>query len=48
MDAVAFILTLLITLIDKTDLLDPLKREDYWRCTLCTMATYGLNVEGSV
>ena len=34
-----------ITLIDKTDPSDPLKREDYWRRTLCTMAPYGLNIE---
>ena len=34
-----------ITFIDKTDPSDPLKREDYWRRTLKTMAHFGLNVE---
>ena len=34
-----------ITFIDKTDLSDPLKREDYWRRTLKTMAPFGLNIE---
>ena len=34
-----------ITFIDKTDLSDPLKREDYWRRTLKTMASFELNIE---
>ena len=34
-----------ITFIDKTDPSDPLKREDYWRRTLKTMAPFGLNNE---
>ena len=37
-----------ITFIDKTDPSDPLKREDYWRRTLKTMAPFGLNIEESV
>ena len=36
------------TFIDKTDPSDPLKREDYWRSTLKTMAPFGLNIEESV
>ena len=27
---------------------DPLKRENFWRETLMTMAPYGLNIEDSV
>ena len=34
-----------ITFIDKTDPSDPLKREDYWRRTLKTMAPFGFNIE---
>ena len=34
-----------ITFIDKTDFSDPLKREDYWRRTLKTMAPFRLNIE---
>ena len=34
-----------VTLIDKTDGKNPIKREDYWRHTLKTLAPYGLNVE---
>ena len=37
-----------ITLINKTNPSDPLKREDYWRRTLCTMASYDLNIEDHV
>ena len=37
-----------ITFIDKTDPLDPLKRENYWRRTLKTMAPFGLNIEERV
>ena len=37
-----------ITFIDKTNPPDPLKREDYWRRTLKTMALFGLNIEDSV
>ena len=37
-----------ITFINKTDLSDPLRRGDYWRQALKTMALYGLNIEDSV
>ena len=37
-----------ITLIDKTDPFEPLKRENYWRSILKAMALWGLNVEDSV
>ena len=37
-----------LTFIDKTDPSDPLKRGDYWRSTLNTMALFGLNIEESV
>ena len=37
-----------LTFIDKTDPSDPLKREDYWRSTLETMAPFGLNYKESV
>ena len=37
-----------ITFIDKTDPSDSLKREDYWRRTLKTMAPFGLNIENNV
>ena len=37
-----------VTFIDKTDPSDPLKRKDYWRSTLETMAPFGLNIEESV
>ena len=37
-----------ITFIDKTDPSDPLKRENYRRRTLKTMAPFGLNIENSV
>ena len=37
-----------ITFIDKTDPSDPLKRQDYWKHTLKTMALFGLNIEESV
>ena len=36
-----------ITFIEKTDPSDPLRREDYWRQTLKTMAACGLNIEDS-
>ena len=36
-----------VTLADKTDTSNPLKR-DYWRYTSCTMAPYVLNIEDSV
>ena len=32
-----------ITLIDKTDGSDPMRREEYWRKVLKTVAPYGLN-----
>ena len=34
-----------VTLIDKTDGKNPFKREHYWRHTLKTLASLGLNVE---
>ena len=37
-----------LTFTDKTDPSDPLKRENYWRSTLKTMAPFGLNIEESV
>ena len=37
-----------ITFIDKTDPSEPLKRENYWKNVLKTMAPLGLNIEGSV
>ena len=36
-----------VTLIDKTDGKNPKNREDYWRTTLKTCSTFGLNVEDS-
>ena len=36
-----------MTFIDKTVPSDPLKREDYWKRTLKTMAPFGLNIEDS-
>ena len=43
-----FLNDVLITLIDKADPSDPPKQEDYWRRTLKTMASFGLNIEGSI
>ena len=37
-----------VTFIDKTDPSDPLKRENFWRETLMTMAPYGFNIEDSL
>ena len=37
-----------LTFVDKIDRSDPLKREDYWRSTLKTIAPFGLNIEQSV
>ena len=37
-----------ITLIDKIDPSDPLKREDFWRPLFCTIAPFGLNIEDHV
>ena len=37
-----------VTFIEKTDPSDPLKRENFWRKLLMTMAPHGLNVEDSV
>ena len=34
-----------VTLIDKTDAKNPIKREHYWRDTLKTLAIHGPNVE---
>ena len=44
-DCNGFLNAVLITFIDKTDPSDCLKREDYWRRTLKTMAPFGLNIE---
>ena len=43
-----FIIDVSVTFIDKTDPSNPLKREDYWRRALKTMAAFGLNIEESV
>ena len=45
---VFFVNDALVTFIDITHPSDPLKREDYWRSTLKTMAPLGLNNEESV
>ena len=37
-----------ITFIDKTDLTNPLQRENYWKHTLKTFAPYGLNIKQNV
>ena len=36
-----------MTFIHETNPSDPLKREDYWRCTLKTMTPFALNIEES-
>ena len=38
-----FLIDCSITLIDKTDVSDPTRREEYWRKVLRTVAPYGLN-----
>ena len=43
-----FISNVSVTFINKTDPSDPLKREDYWRSILKTMAPFSLNTEESV
>ena len=43
-----FINDISVTFIHKTDPLDPLEREDYWRSTLKTIAPFGLNTEKNV
>ena len=43
-----FISDVSVTFIDKSDPSNPIKREDYWRSTLRTVALLGLNVEESV
>ena len=43
-----FLENVLLTFIDKTNLSDPLKWEDYWRSTLKTMALFGFHIEESV
>ena len=40
-----FLCDVSVTLIDKTDAKNPIKREHYWRHTLKTLAPHGLNVE---
>ena len=37
-----------ITFIDKTDLSNPLRKEDYWKQTLKTMVPHGRNIEDTV
>ena len=37
-----------ITLIDKTDPSEPLKKENYWKSVLKRTAPLGLNIEGTV
>ena len=44
-DRSGFLNEVSITVIYKTDPSDLLKREDYWRRTLKTMAPFGLNIE---
>ena len=34
-----------VTLIDKTNAKNPIRREDYWRHTLKTLAPHGLNID---
>ena len=34
-----------ITLIDKTDPLDPERKEEFWKANLRTLALLGLNIE---
>ena len=43
-----FVSDVSIIFIDKTDLTDPLKKEQYWRHTLKTLVPYDLNVSESV
>ena len=43
-----FLNDLSITFIDKTDLTNPLQRENYWKHTLKTFAPYGLNIKENV
>ena len=45
---IGFVEDVWITFVDKTDPFIPTKREDYWRQTLKTLATHGLNIEESV
>ena len=40
-----FLNSVLVTLIDKTDAKNSIKREHYWQHTLKTLASHGLNVE---
>ena len=37
-----------VTFIDKTDPINPLQRENYWKHTLKTFAPYGLNIKENV
>ena len=43
-----FISDVSVTFIEKIDPSDSLKREYYWRSTLKTVASFGLNIEESV
>ena len=43
-DRNGFLNDVLVIFIDKTDLSDPLKREDYLRRTIKTTAPFGLNI----
>ena len=47
MDHNGFLNDVSITFINKEDPSAPLKREDYWRRTLKSMAPFGLNIEDS-
>ena len=44
----SFLKDVSLTFIDQTDPSDLLKREDYYRSTLKTMAPFGLSIEESV
>ena len=46
-DHIGFLSEVSVTFSDKTNPSDPLKRENFWRETLITMAPYGLNIEDS-
>ena len=43
-----FLQHLSVMVIDRTDPSDPLKREDYWRRTLCGLDPQGRNIEDHV
>ena len=43
-----FLANVSISLVDKTDSVQPKKRENYWMRTLKTLAPLGLSVDGAV